>query len=104
MTATAHPGIPVVGESIYLPHQRLDRYPNGREHLRECHCDVRVTAVEPKPSGLIYVWADCADPGPRVALPLVVRLTPAGYVFNARMGNTPVKRHVRLAQQPAVAA
>ena len=104
MSAPTTPGIPVVGEAIRLYHSRVDRAPNGREFQRECHCAPRVTAVEAKPSGLTYVWAQCTEPTDRVMLPLMVRLTPSGFVFNARIGGTPVKRSVRIATPMAAAA
>ena len=104
MSPVTEPGIPVVGEAIRLHHSRMDRYSNGAEYLRECHCSPRVTAVEPHPSGLTHVWAQCTEPSFAVMLPLMVRLTPAGHIFNARMGGTPVKRHVRIVQSAPMAA
>lgn len=108
MNRATVPGIPKVGDYITVPHTRIDRSErsDGKviESVRACDCAVLVTAVEGKPTGLTHVWGSCGNPGARVTLPLVTRVTPAGMRFNARVGGTPVKRYVLLAEQPAVAA
>jgi len=107
MTKRTVPGIPKVGDYITVPHTRIDvsTTSDGRtvEAVRACDCAVLVTAVQGKPTGLTHVWGSCARPGARVVLPIVTRVTPAGMLFNARQGGTPVKRYVLLAEQPTAA-
>jgi len=107
MTNRTVPGIPKVGDYITAPHTRIDVSQRGDgqtvEAVRSCDCAVLVTAVEGKPTGLTHVWGSCSNPGARVAMPIVTRVTPAGMRFNARIGGTPVKRYVLLAEQPTKA-